>query len=108
MQIDLVRVDIKKRRENNETYESISRTLGINRAMVKYIETHPNYTPSKRIMAILFQDPPKSLQATRERNATLNEIARSWGYASWSAYGTEQIRIFRGVSEVLDTRPEQE
>lgn len=41
MTIDQIRTDIKKRRENEETYESIAADLGISRAMVKYIETHP-------------------------------------------------------------------
>jgi len=35
--------------------------------------------------------PASGLKYTRSRNQKLNEIARSWGYASWSAYETELL-----------------
>lgn len=68
--------------------------MGINAALVQYIETHEDYKPSKQVAKIFNLDPDPSLERTRARNHALDEIAKAWGYASWSNYETETIRTY--------------
>jgi putative AlgH/UPF0301 family transcriptional regulator len=94
MDIDTVRQDILKRRENDETYESIGAVHGIGKSMVKYIETHPNYKPSAKVSKSLNLSPSAKLLQTRQAQKELNEIAVYWGYTSWSNYGTQVRKDF--------------
>jgi len=92
MKLPDLRTNIQTRRANNETYGSIAISLGINRSMVKYIETHESYRPSRRITNILNLDPCPDLIYTRSRRERLDEIAKAWGYTCWSAYETLTLR----------------
>ena len=76
------------------SYGHIASKLGIEPSMVKYIETHENYKPSKRMIAKLKLDPDPSLVYTRTRRQKLDRIARSWGHACWSAYESAMIREY--------------
>jgi len=87
-----LRCHIINKLKNGESYGKIGSGLGISRAMVKYIETHENYKPSKRMVGILNLDPDPALIYTRTRNQKLNEVAKKKGYASWSSYGTAMIK----------------
>ena len=92
MNIGTVRQEIINKRLKGETYESIACNLGINRALVFHIETHEKYKPSKKIAKILNLDPDPSLVYTRTRRQKLDKIARSRGYACWSAYESAMIK----------------
>jgi len=82
MQIRQIYLTIKTRRANGEYYSSIADDLGINKALVKYIEMHPNYKPSKHIAAILFPKATKELtpfQVARDRMAAeTKQSAKGW------------------------------
>ena len=92
MNIDELRDDIQKRRLGGETYESIGDHFGISRSLVQYIEEHPSYNPGRNIKKKLGLE--TSSAYTRKRRERLNEIAKLWGYASWSNYETETIRTY--------------
>jgi len=91
MQLHVLRQYIQLSHQN-ATYGQIGEALGINKALVKYIETHPDYRPSKRIEAILHLDPSPDLVYTRTRRERLNAIAVSWGYESWCQFETAVIK----------------
>jgi len=93
MQLHALRQYIQLSRQN-ATYGQIGEALGINKALVKYIETHPDYRPSKRIETILHLDPSPDLVYTRTRTADLDAIARSWGFTSWCNVGTEVRKAY--------------
>jgi hypothetical protein len=95
MDIDTVRQDILKRRENGETYESIGKVHNLEKPMIKYIETHPNYKPSAKISKKLNLSPSAKLLDTRRRRAELNAIAIYWGYENWANYETRVLKDFR-------------
>lgn len=86
--INKIRLSIIKMRNDGLTYDSISDKLGIDRAMVYYIETHKNYKPGRSMKAKLNINPDGGLVYTRKRRQSLDEIALSWGYPGWSAYET--------------------
>lgn len=89
---DQLRIDIKIRRANGESYQKIADTLRISKPAVRRIEHGEK--PSKRLAALLNLDPPEpsaKLKATRERREKLNERAKLWGYSSWSNFETEVI-----------------
>lgn len=94
MDIPQLRKTIQKKRESGQTYRRIASKLGINAALVQYIETHEDYKPSKQVAKIFNLDPDQNLICTRKRRERLNEIAKSWGYTSWSNYETEMIRTY--------------
>lgn len=93
MRLSELHTSIRKRHET-EPYSSIAFSLGINKALVKYIETHPHYRPSRRIAAILKLDPDNDLRYTRTRRERLDEIARSKGHKSWCALETHVLKEY--------------
>ena len=94
MNINQLRERIISKRDKGESYRRIASKLGLEPSMVRYIETHENYKPSKRMVKILNLDPEPSLAYARTRNQKLDEIARSWGYSGWCAYGTAMIKEY--------------
>lgn len=70
------------------TYDDVGETLGISRAMVRYIETHPDYHPSHKMIAILQLDPSPDQLYTQTRQASLNAAARARGWDCLSDYLT--------------------
>lgn len=95
MDIDQVRTEIQNRRKNGETYEKISLYFGIEKSMIKYIETHLSYKPSAKISKKLNLSPSAKLLDTRRRRAELNAIAVYWGYENWANYETRVLKDFR-------------
>lgn len=83
--------DISARRAAGETYASIAKRIGINRALARHIEITKNYMPGKRIKKILNLDPSKDALCSRKRRAILDSIARKKGFASWCSYETSEI-----------------
>jgi len=83
--------DIKKRHAAGETYQSIAKSIGINRALARHIGITPSYRPGKRIKKILNLDPSSDLLYTRFRRAILDGIAKKKGFASWCNYETSEI-----------------
>lgn len=55
---------IKNRRKNRESYESIARGFGVSRALIRYIEAHPNYQPGAEKRKLLGIDPPATASIT--------------------------------------------
>jgi hypothetical protein len=90
MQLHELRQYIQLSRQN-ATYGQIGEALGISGAMVKYIETHPDYRPSKRMEMTLHLDPSPDLVYTRTRRDKLNTVAVSWGYGGWCQFETAVI-----------------
>ena len=90
MKLDKLCLDIKNRRLNGQTYQSIASHYNLTRSMVYQIER--GYKPGKKISSILNLDPEPGLISTRKRREILNEIAKSWGYASWCSYETSIIK----------------
>ena len=92
MDIDMLRDNIKKKRLNGETYESIASELKVSRALVQYIETHPRYRPGRHMRKHL--NLKSEVTYTSIRRDKLNEIAKMWGYPSWCAYETDIIKMW--------------
>ena len=92
MNLSELRHTIRVKLKNGESYGNIGLSLGISKAMVRYIETHDKYKPSKKMIKILNLDPSPSQLYTLTRNQKLDKIARSRGYACWSAYESAMIR----------------
>ena len=86
MNIDNIRCIIINKRLKSETYESIAKGLGISRALVRYIETHENYHPSRRVGKLLGIRTADDYTVNRRKR--LDSIAVKWGYPSWCAYET--------------------
>ena len=83
------------------TYEQIAHELNISRAMVKYIESHPDYKPGKRMAKAMNLDPDPGQLYTKSRIARLNERARLRGYPSFSAVATEFMKDIEVIKEKI-------
>lgn len=94
MNLSEIRHTIKARLKNGESYGNIGLSLGISKAMVRYIETHDKYKPSKKMIKILNLEPSPSQLYTLTRRQKLDKIARARGYACWSAYESAMIREY--------------
>ena len=94
MNIDQIRRDIKKRRSQPvpETYAQIGESFNIAGSLARYIELHPDYKPNKETAERMKLDPSPRLIATRDRQATLDNVAKEWGYKSWSQFCTVVYR----------------
>ena len=99
MDIDNLRDEIKKRRSNGETYESIGDDFGTSGSMIQYIEEHPRYNPGRNIKKKLGLE--TSDKYTRTRRDRLNDIAIFNGYKSWCAFETYVLNR-PWVSEAAD------
>lgn len=80
---------MQKRHKNGESYRSLAKEFGITKPMAWQI-AH-GYKPGKKVTGILKLDPSSDLTYTRNRQKTLDQIAREWGFASWCAYETDMI-----------------
>ena len=83
---------INKRRFSGDSYSAIAADLGISKAMVRYIETHPGYRPSRRMRDLLNLAPDSNLAYTRSRREALDGLARAHGYSSWSGFETALLK----------------
>jgi AraC-like DNA-binding protein len=95
-----LRCYIVNKLKNGESYGKIGSGLGISRAMVKYIETHENYKPSKSMKEMLKLDPTPALEYTRTRNQKLNEIARELGFGSWCKFCTYLLKEYEECQNI--------
>ena len=89
-----LRRSIISRRLKGDSYNSIGAQIGIHRSLVKYIETHPGYSPSQTLIERLKLTRTPSQLYTLSRRQRLDKIARLLGYASWSEYETLTLRYF--------------
>lgn len=97
MNLTDIRIQITVRRVNGETYKEIGKSLGISAPEADRIAHGKR--PGKKVSAILGLDPSPALQATRRRIAKANQIARAWGFKSWSEYTTRMIEIYEQYHE---------
>ena len=95
MKLHQLRLTIQQRRKLGDTYHSIASDLGIERALVKYIETHEDYKPTRRTRRVLALDPDPGVAYRRRRREALDAMAESWGYPSWSVYETTLLKANR-------------
>lgn len=102
MQVMQIHHEIVERRKNGETYRAIAESLGIGHSLVQYIETHPDYAPSKKVRAILNIEPGSDLVYTRLRRSTLNYVAELYGFPNWSAYETEVVHQYNKIYAIMD------
>lgn len=86
------RIRLEGEKQAIGTWRALAEKYGINQAYVYNFVVHGTMPPSKvaRRLGIV----SKALETTRQRRNTLNTIAQSWGYKSWSTYETETIRTY--------------
>lgn len=91
------------RNEKNEigSFDKLAEKYGVN---VRYVWDfiHDGVVPKSRKVCKKLGIPVRLspvLQATRRRIAKANQIARAWGYKSWSEYTTQMIRVYEGYDE---------